>query len=98
MINIIIIIILIICLWIFYTIFNKSNDTHYKNKFYKAIRTLYRQTARWGVASVQDDSELIRTLHANYATGYLWAIKDIISADEFKDITGVELAEFEKLK
>lgn len=60
------------------------------------VNILYRQCARWAVASEQDESEIIRVLHANYATGYLWALKDIVSTDVFKKITGEDFLEFEK--
>ena len=52
------------------------------NSYTKSIETLYRQSARWAVASDQDDNDIIRLLHANYAAGYLWAIKDIVSTEE----------------
>jgi hypothetical protein len=54
----------------------------------KVVRILYRQSARWAVASVQDISPLIAVLHANYAAGYLWAIKDIVTPEEFARATG----------
>jgi hypothetical protein len=34
-------------------------------------------------------------LHANYAAGYLWAIKDIVSSEKFKEITGEDFNKFE---
>ena len=70
----------------------------YKNglTFDKAIDILYRQCARWAVAANQDKSEIIAVLHANYAAGYLWAIKDIVSTNDFKRITGEDFLEFEK--
>lgn len=43
------------------------------------IPTLVRGCARWAVASLQDRSPLIAVLHANYAAGYLWALRDIFS-------------------
>jgi len=61
----------------------------------KQIRTLYRQAARFAVASTQDESSVIKTLHANYAMGYLLALKDIATASEFKSATGADLASFE---
>lgn len=61
----------------------------------KAIKILYRQSARWAAAAIQDDSTIIKVLHANYAAGYLWALKDIISTSEFKRITGQDFLEFE---
>jgi uncharacterized membrane protein (DUF106 family) len=88
---IIIILIILILMW-GWDNYNKS----YRKKYEDAIKTLYRQSARWGVASLQDDSELIRNLHANYATGYLWALKDIISSEEFKRITGEDFQKIEE--
>lgn len=61
----------------------------------KAVWTLYRQAARYVVASLQDESEVIRVLHANYAMGYLLALKDVTTEAEFQRITGERLAEFE---
>lgn len=66
------------------------------NSYNKIIETLYRQSARWAVASDQDDNDIIRLLHANYAAGYLWALKDIVSTDEFKNITGKDFLSFEQ--
>lgn len=66
------------------------------NSYTNIIQTLYRQSARWAVASDQDDNDIIRLLHANYAAGYLWAIKDIVTTDEFKNITGEDFLSFEK--
>ena len=63
---------------------------------FKKIRILHRQAARWAMAALQDESELIRTLHANYATGYLWALKDIASESEFKIATLTDLSKFEE--
>jgi hypothetical protein len=56
---------------------------------------MYRQSARWAAASIQDNSTLIKVLHANYAAGYLWALKDIVSTTEFEHITGQNFLEFE---
>lgn len=79
-------IVIIVIIVVYYLIY--KNLSEYKEKYEKMIMTLYRQSARWAIASAQDDSELIRNLHANYATGYLWALKDVISTEEFKTITG----------
>lgn len=84
---VLIVIVIIIGFYIIYMI--KCHD------FDNIIRTLYRQCGRWAIASIQDDSEVIRTLHANYATGYLWAIKDIASTSDFKRATGQDFLEFE---
>ncbi|QIG60106.1 hypothetical protein [Dishui Lake large algae virus 1] len=70
---------------------NKNNGT-----MENVVSVLYRQCARWAVAAEQDKSEIIAVLHANYAAGYLWAIKDIVTTDEFKRIVGEDFLEFEK--
>lgn len=63
---------------------------------HEVIRILYRQCARWAVAAQQDESEIIRVLHANYATGYLWALKDIASSQDFQRATGEDFMRFER--
>jgi hypothetical protein len=62
----------------------------------KQIRILYRQTARYAIASSQDESPVIKTLHANYAMGYLMALKDLATTDEFAKATGDDLLSFER--
>lgn len=60
------------------------------------IQVLYRQSARYAVAASQDQSPVIAVLHANYAMGYLLAIKDLVTAEEFKTATGTDLLNFER--
>jgi hypothetical protein len=60
------------------------------------VMTLYRQAARYAVASLQDESDIIRVLHANYAMGYLMALKDIVTDDQFEKFTGVNRVDFER--
>jgi hypothetical protein len=62
----------------------------------KQIRILYRQTARYAVASTQDDSPVVKSLHANYAMGYLMALKDLATTEEFAKATGDNLLSFER--
>lgn len=62
----------------------------------KQIRILYRQTARYAVASLQDESPVIKSLHANYAMGYLMALKDLATTEEFAKATGDNLLSFER--
>ena len=62
----------------------------------KSIKTLLRQCSRWAVAAEQDESPLISLLHANYAAGYLWALKDIATEEEIKSVSSVDIQEFEK--
>jgi Na+-transporting NADH:ubiquinone oxidoreductase subunit NqrC len=62
----------------------------------KQIRILYRQTARYAVASLQDDSPVVKSLHANYAMGYLMALKDLSTTEQFARATGDNLLSFER--
>jgi hypothetical protein len=62
----------------------------------RSIEKLVRQTARWATAAQQDASPLISMLHANYAAGYLWALKDIATPTEIHKATGVNLKQFEE--
>jgi hypothetical protein len=39
---------------------------------------------------------MIAVLHAQYGMGYLWAIKDISTTEEFEEITGKNYLDFEK--
>lgn len=57
---------------------------------------LVRQIARWIMAANQDESPLVALLHANYAAGYLWALKDIYSANDILALTGVNIDRLEK--
>lgn len=62
----------------------------------KQTRVLYRQAARYAVAAEQDEQPVIAVLHANYAMGYLLALKDLVTAEEFKRSTGEDLLNFEQ--
>lgn len=85
---------ILLIIWIFsYLLYNQSK---HNNKFDNIVMVLYRQCARWAVAAEQDDNSVISVLHANYAAGYLWAIKDITHTSDFKRITGQDFLEFEK--
>ena len=65
-----------------------TNDDH--------VRILYRQAARYAVAASQDDAPAIAVLHANYGMGYLLALRDLVTNEEFKRITGTSLLDFEQ--
>ena len=63
-----------------------ASNTSTKNK--KIVDTLVRQSARYALAAEQDLSPLIAVLHANYAAGYLWALKDVVNENEINAIIG----------
>lgn len=74
---------------------SKDNDRHHVIGKYEpavyhanAIETLVRQSARYALAAEQDLSPLIAVLHANYAAGYLWALKDIATENEIDNVIG----------
>lgn len=61
------------------------------------VDTLVRQSSRYAIASEQDESTLIALLHANYAGGYLWALKDIVNERTINEhIPKSSLKELEK--
>ena len=60
------------------------------------IRKLVRQSARWSTAAEQDESPMIAVLHANYGTGYLWALKDVATPLEISLAAGINVSKFEK--
>ena len=71
-----------------------SNDTkRYHNEI---IQKLVRQTARWSTAASQDKNPVIAVLHANYGTGYLWALKDIATKEEIENATNIDMDKFQK--
>lgn len=85
--------IFLIAIFLSRRVYGKKEDSDFRKK---AIRILYRQSARYALAAYQDKAEIIAVLHANYAAGYLWSIKDIVSSQEFQKITGVSLLEWEE--
>lgn len=86
---IIFIIIVIFVIYVFY----KNKVLSEKDRY---INTIVRGCARWAAASLQDRSPIVGVLHANYAAGYLWALKDVFSDTEIKRASGVDMIEFQK--
>lgn len=68
----------------------------YSSRKVPPIKKLAQQSAKWGTMAQQDDSPIIAMLHANYAVGYLWALKDIASPKEIFKQTGLNLEQFEE--
>lgn len=60
------------------------------------INTILRGSARWAAASLQDNSPIVAVLHANYAAGYLWALKDSFSDIDIQRATGIDVVKFQK--
>ena len=57
---------------------------------------LVKQSAKWATTAQQDESPLLATLHANYAVGYLWALKDLYDNEEISKKAGVNITQFEE--
>jgi len=62
----------------------------------KAIEKLVRQSARFATAAQQDKSPVIAVLHANYAAGYLYALKDIATESQIHNATGIDVKKFKE--
>lgn len=92
--------------YILFVIFILITMYYFKTNYFKAnfnltkqhniINTILRGSARWAAASLQDKSPIVAVLHANYATGYLWALKDSFSDIDIQRETGVDIIEFQK--
>lgn len=83
--------ILISFILIFYYIFSIKIQENFKNNEKNAmLKKLLRQSARWSLAALNDNNNLIAVLHANYGAGYLWAIKDIFTEKEIEYVLGSE--------
>ena len=60
------------------------------------IKKLAQQSAKWATMAQQDESPIVAVLHANYAVGYLWAMKDIASPKEIYRVAGLDPKQFEE--
>ena len=61
------------------------------------IHSLIRQTSRWSTASLQDQSPLIRLLHANYGVAYANALRQVASDQEIQAVAGVNARWLEEI-
>ena len=86
-----------ILLYIINQILSKCWISNNTKKFHnELINKLVRQTARWATAASQDDNPVIEVLHANYAAGYLWALKDIATNKDIENVTKIDMNKFQK--
>lgn len=69
-------------------------DDHARNT--QRIITLIRSCSRWSLASLQDTSPLVALLHANYGTGYLWALQETFTDYEIQEATHLDIIEYSK--
>ena len=79
--------------YIFTNYSNNKNDEQISKE--DIIKKLVRQSARWSTAARQDNSLMIKVLHACYGAGYLWALKDIASNDEIERYAKIDMFKFE---
>ena len=84
--------IIIIISYIIVNIFFYKTNNKNENK----IKAILRGSSRFSLASLQDKSPLIALLHANYGTGYFWALRDAFTDKEIYDTTGLNIQEYQK--
>lgn len=60
------------------------------------IVKLIKKSAKWATIAQQDDAPIMAVLHANYAVGYLWALKDIAKPDAINKAAGINIIQFEE--
>lgn len=59
------------------------------------INILIRQVYRWYLGAAQDTNPLVKMLHANYAMGYLMALRSLARDIEIKHKTGLDMHHLE---
>lgn len=59
------------------------------------VKVLMKKCASWATTAQQDTSPYLSVMHANYAMGYLSALKDIASPQQIHRATGVDFKNFE---
>jgi|TARA_B110000259_G_scaffold134876_1_gene151991 hypothetical protein len=62
----------------------------------KSIEKMIRQSARYATAAQQDKSPVIALLHANYASAYFYALKDIATESQIHNATGIDVKKFKE--
>lgn len=72
-----------------------SNKIVSKDVYEKQIKAILRGSSRFALASLQDKNPLIALLHANYATGYFWALKDAFTDQQIYEMTGLNILEYQ---
>jgi hypothetical protein len=77
---------------------NYKNNSYRSINHEKIIKQLVRQQNRWLIASKQDKNLLIALLHGNYASGYLWALKDVFTDKQIMNAMNFSDEDFLKLK
>lgn len=73
-----------------------ENNRSQSDDFNEKIKTLVRQSARWTIASEQDENPYIAMLHANYGAGYIFALRSIATDAQIKNATGLDVIKLER--
>jgi len=82
---------IIIAIVIVYFLFKRSTGVNST-----VINNLLKKSAKWATTAQQDKSPLMANMHANYAVGYLWALKDLASENEIQTASATSLKQFEE--
>jgi hypothetical protein len=78
----------IIALLVFYFMSRSGKSTSHLEKMVK-------KCAKWATTAQQDESPYLAVMHANYASGYLMALKDTATEAEIGKKAGLDFKQFE---
>ena len=81
----------IVIIVLLYYIFFKRNSTEVTT-----IKNLFKKSAKFAINAQQDTTPFLAVMHANYAHGYLQAIKELATEKQLKVITGIDIEKFEE--
>jgi hypothetical protein len=80
---------------------NKNIPLHHSDNLYlpnktneQLVKKLLKKSAQLSVESTQDSDPIVSVQKANYAIGYLDAIRDIMPEQEIVSLTGVDMVKF----
>lgn len=62
----------------------------------ETIQILARQAARWTTAARQDANPFIANLHANYGAAYVFALRQVASDAQIRQVLGIDGADLER--
>ena len=81
------IVVLIIGLWWYFK--NKGPEK-------STVSNLVKKAAKWATMAQQDTTPFVAVAHANYAHGYLQAVKDLATPKQIMSTTGVDIVKLEE--
>ena len=74
--------------FVYFVLFRKPDPS-------QQVKILMKKCASWATTAQQDTSPYLSVMHANYAMGYLSALKDIATPQQIHRATGVDFKNFE---